>query len=69
MYAASGIMQTVLLIMCFVWKARQKKLGIDDFGNPVAQDAPPIAPAISDTENQNQTRPDATEETPLLKGR
>lgn len=28
-------MQATLLIMCFVWRRRQHKLGLDDFGHPV----------------------------------
>jgi hypothetical protein len=35
MFAVSGIMQAILLIMCLVWKARQRRLGIDDFGQPL----------------------------------
>ncbi|KAG8956929.1 hypothetical protein FRC03_010697 [Tulasnella sp. 419] len=34
-YAAAGILQGSLLIMCLFWKARQKRLHIDDFGNPL----------------------------------
>jgi hypothetical protein len=28
-------MQATLLVMCIAWKFRQRRLGIDDFGNPV----------------------------------
>lgn len=28
-------MQATLLIMCFAWRHRQHKLGIDDFGHPL----------------------------------
>lgn len=34
-FAVSGTMQCILLIMCFAWKRRQSKLGIDDFGHPL----------------------------------
>ncbi|KAG8852489.1 hypothetical protein FRB96_008677 [Tulasnella sp. 330] len=34
-YVVAGVMQALLLTMCLVWKARQKRLGIDDFGNPL----------------------------------
>ncbi|CAE6425670.1 unnamed protein product [Rhizoctonia solani] len=34
-YAAAGIMQGMLLLMCLRWKRRQAKLGIDDYGRPV----------------------------------
>ncbi len=35
MYAVSGIMQAILLVMCLFWKARQRRLNIDDFGHPL----------------------------------
>ncbi|KZP16736.1 hypothetical protein FIBSPDRAFT_865709 [Athelia psychrophila] len=34
-FAVSGTMQATLLVMCFAWKYRQNKLGLDDFGHPV----------------------------------
>ena len=34
-YAVAGIMQGMLLAMCIIWKLRQSKLRIDDFGNPL----------------------------------
>jgi hypothetical protein len=34
-FAVAGIMQGALLVMCLFWKVRQRKLGIDDFGNPL----------------------------------
>ncbi|WVW79470.1 hypothetical protein I302_101439 [Kwoniella bestiolae CBS 10118] len=34
-YAVTGGMQGALLIICLLWKRRQKELGIDDFGNPL----------------------------------
>jgi len=34
-FLIAAFLQGCLLIMCTVWKARQRKLGIDDFGNPV----------------------------------
>ncbi|KAH7101848.1 hypothetical protein BKA62DRAFT_702492 [Auriculariales sp. MPI-PUGE-AT-0066] len=37
-FAVAGVMQGVLLAMCIVWKARQTRLGIDDFGNPIVRD-------------------------------
>ncbi|KAK4684497.1 hypothetical protein P7C73_g5684, partial [Tremellales sp. Uapishka_1] len=36
-YAVTGVMQGALLIICLVWKRRQKTLGIDDFGNPLPE--------------------------------
>ena len=35
MFAVSGIMQAILLVMCIVWKVRQRRLHIDDFGHPL----------------------------------
>jgi uncharacterized protein with PQ loop repeat len=34
-YAAAGIMQGSLLVMCLCWKVRQRRLDIDDFGRPL----------------------------------
>jgi uncharacterized protein with PQ loop repeat len=34
-YAVAGIMQGSLLTMCIIWKFRQSRLGIDDFGHPL----------------------------------
>ena len=34
-YAVAGTMQGMLLAMCIIWKLRQSKLRIDDFGNPL----------------------------------
>jgi len=34
-YLVAGVMQGGLLVLCIVWKYRQGKLGIDDFGNGV----------------------------------
>lgn len=35
MFAVSAIMQASLLAMCIVWKLRQRRLNIDDFGHPL----------------------------------
>jgi hypothetical protein len=39
-------MQGCLLVLCFVWKARQRRLGVDDFGKslPGRELAPEPAP-------------------------
>ena len=37
-------MQGCLLALCFVWKARQQRLGVDDFGKPLPGREPPSAP-------------------------
>ena len=43
----AAVLQGCLLIMCCLWKIRQNKLGIDDFGNPVD---PFIYPTINTDE-------------------
>ena len=43
-FAVAAVMQGCLLIMCCIWKIRQNKLGIDDFGNLVD---PLIYPTIN----------------------
>jgi hypothetical protein len=35
MFAVAGIMQGSLLFMCILWTFRQRRLGIDEFGNPL----------------------------------
>ncbi|KAF5346034.1 hypothetical protein D9757_014277 [Collybiopsis confluens] len=37
-FAVAGIMQGTLLVMCICWKIRQRRLGIDDFGNRTPDD-------------------------------
>lgn len=65
-YAAAGIMQGSLLVMCIAWKVRQKRLDIDDFGRPLHS---------REREDHDETRSEATiqpasaaqsETTPLL---
>ncbi|KAI9069809.1 hypothetical protein FKP32DRAFT_1640427 [Trametes sanguinea] len=34
-YAVAGLMQGILLAMCIVFHARQRRLGVDDFGRPL----------------------------------
>ncbi|KAI6041581.1 hypothetical protein EDC04DRAFT_2893057 [Pisolithus marmoratus] len=36
MYAVSAVMQSCLLLMCIMWKIRQRRLHIDDFGRPLS---------------------------------
>ncbi|TFK71134.1 hypothetical protein BDN72DRAFT_870083 [Pluteus cervinus] len=42
-FAVAGVMQGTLLTMCILWKVRQQRLGIDDFGNPIN---PPLDTSI-----------------------
>jgi len=46
-------MQGCLLVLCFVWKARQRRLGVDDFGKPLSGHELAPAPAL-------QTQPHPT---------
>ncbi|KAF8627148.1 hypothetical protein AX17_006365 [Amanita inopinata Kibby_2008] len=39
-FAVAGIMQGSLLTMCLVWKVRQRRLGVDDFGRAIGVSAP-----------------------------
>ncbi|KAH8833767.1 hypothetical protein DL96DRAFT_1694322 [Flagelloscypha sp. PMI_526] len=48
-FAVAGIMQGFLLFMCILWKIRQHKLGIDDFGHPLSQ-RPAFVPTVSEFE-------------------
>ncbi|KAF8513720.1 hypothetical protein BU17DRAFT_77149 [Hysterangium stoloniferum] len=41
-YATAGVMQGSLLVMCLIWKARQARLRIDDFGNKLGPDVPTV---------------------------
>lgn len=34
-FAVAAVLQGTLLVLCLCWKARQNRLGIDDFGNPL----------------------------------
>lgn len=51
-FAVAGIMQGILLVMCFAWKQRQHKLHIDDFGIPVTGDLVPneTSPLLNDAQ-------------------
>lgn len=46
MYAVSGAMAGLLLMLCLAWRFRQARLGIDDYGRPL----PSLASEISETE-------------------
>ena len=53
-FAVAAVLQGCLLIMCCIWKIRQNKLGIDDFGNPVDSLIYPTTTIITDEVNQRQ---------------
>lgn len=42
-FLVAALLQGCLLIMCITWKVHQRKLGIDDFGNPVHPEFPPLS--------------------------
>lgn len=67
-FAVSGIMQAILLGMCLVWKARQRRLDIDDFGEPVKRGPEIRVDDYSDggLEGGEARRAAVSEETPLL---
>ena len=37
-FAVAAILQGLLLAMCLIWKVKQHKAGMDDFGRPIATD-------------------------------
>ena len=68
-FAAAGLLQAVLLVMCVFWKKRQAKLGIDDYGKPLpleGSNGEPVVPRDGDTEGNGAIRLDGDETTPLL---
>ncbi|KAI0768329.1 hypothetical protein BD413DRAFT_135076 [Trametes elegans] len=48
-YAVAGAMQGVLLAMCIVFRFRQHRLGLDDFGRPLKASAASSSPASPDS--------------------
>jgi hypothetical protein len=58
-FAVAAVLQGCLLVMCCIWKIRQNKLGIDDFGNPVD---PLVYPTVNTDEvNHHQEVTPTTE--------
>jgi hypothetical protein len=61
-FAVAGVMQGILLVMCITWKLRQRKLKLDDFGQPLSS-----APLLTAADAAEVVDIDeASEETPLL---
>jgi hypothetical protein len=67
-------MQATLLVMCFVWRHRQHKLGIDDFGHPLHdgdelffEESRALGGAESSEADINGDDTEGGEDTPLLK--
>ncbi|KIJ16273.1 hypothetical protein PAXINDRAFT_98767 [Paxillus involutus ATCC 200175] len=73
MYAVSAVMQACLLLMCLVWKVRQRKLGIDDFGRPLGESTATQATSFEDEGGEEDNvsvvieGDEAREDAPLLK--
>ncbi|KII91525.1 hypothetical protein PLICRDRAFT_38295 [Plicaturopsis crispa FD-325 SS-3] len=76
-FAVAGVMQGSLLIMCIVWKVRQHRLHIDDFGHPLPhsedqdQDVEATSSSAGDTSTgyavtADEDANEAAESTPLL---
>ncbi|KAI6132967.1 hypothetical protein EV401DRAFT_1915242 [Pisolithus croceorrhizus] len=53
MYAVSAVMQAFLLAMCIMWKIRQRRLHIDDFGRPLSLPLSASAESILTVENDD----------------
>jgi hypothetical protein len=68
-YATAGLMQGSLLVMCLLWKARQSRLRIDDFGNKIGPDVPVVTVTNGEPDflGQEVEGVDAGEHTPLLR--
>lgn len=75
-YAVAGVLQGSLLIMCLCWRARQHRLRVDDFGNPLEPSSvvdgsteSPVTVTLTTPEAAIETDvrvEGANEETPLL---
>lgn len=37
-YLVSGVLQSALLVICLLWKRRQSRLGIDDYGKRLMEE-------------------------------
>ena len=57
-------MQGTLLVMCIVWTFRQRRLGIDDFGNPL--DGSGVPALVRSSGDDPLPEEPVGEETPLL---
>ncbi|KAI0370833.1 hypothetical protein BV20DRAFT_1052247 [Pilatotrama ljubarskyi] len=59
-YAVAGVMQGILLVMCIIFRARQHKLGLDDFGRPLAgssADHPHLSLSESGARSEEEASP------------
>ncbi|KAI0633969.1 hypothetical protein C8Q77DRAFT_714608 [Trametes polyzona] len=60
-YAVAGAMQGVLLVMCIIFRARQHRHGLDDFGRPLSCTAAATAHAARDSEGEDEQTPSPVE--------
>ncbi|KAF8880781.1 hypothetical protein BD779DRAFT_1547907 [Infundibulicybe gibba] len=53
-FAVAGLMQGSLLVMCILWKYRQRRLAIDDFGMPLSPSSPsePVRSRLVDLDEE-----------------
>jgi len=68
-FAAAGLLQAVLLVMCIFWKKRQAKLGVDDYGRPLSledDNGELVLPRDDDAEVNGHIRLDGDETMPLI---
>ncbi|KAI0800046.1 hypothetical protein C8Q74DRAFT_387629 [Fomes fomentarius] len=56
-YAVAGMMQGILLVMCIIFRARQHKHGLDDFGRPLDGSAASILSPQAEPDSVAPTTP------------
>jgi hypothetical protein len=73
MFLVAAVMQGILLFMCLCWKIRQRRLRIDDFGQPLRNS--PL-PALPDDDEEDSMEDDIisitaeeAEQAPLIANR
>jgi hypothetical protein len=69
MFLVAAIMQGILLFMCICWKARQRRLRIDDFGHPLRNSPLPELPTsdgLDDGESVEETMEDESMEEDIV---
>lgn len=62
MFLVAALMQGVLLAMCLCWKVRQRRLRIDDFGQPLRDSPLPALPLDDDESVEEEGAGDSMEE-------
>lgn len=46
-YVCTGILQSILLGLCVAWRIRERRLGIDDYGQPLVPESAAVEAAES----------------------